>query len=299
MWDELEQLRKLTRNIELEATDKSEEHEKEEAEDLGALVIDSNMGNEPYDPDEKVKAFVVKGSSANITDQQQKAAQPIFEEPDEVNDDEVNKVVEAGIGSLNIGRCLKNGLRECGELGMNFTDCPTEYNVGDFVSARHGVKPVILIVKCSDGDNILTAKPTNNMDEYCEGNCGCWPEFSFSPDEISPMDDIKLSDIFDVMKFNDSQNQTESFNGGSYDESPMKDAQEGALKAQRAYKCNGCEDCKDGEFKANFDYKKMNEFLDDICGPVRDYTAKSPLTVKKNPDGSTTASQSSISVKAW
>ncbi len=59
MYDELEQLRKLARSIELEAMAKPdvEEHDP----DLGITVLDAEMGNQPYDPDPRVNAYIVKG----------------------------------------------------------------------------------------------------------------------------------------------------------------------------------------------------------------------------------------------
>ena len=329
LFDELEQLKKLTRAIELEAAGTPEDNEEEE--DLPAVVIDGEMDNRPYDPNPKVDTYIVGSSNIKTT------KQPIFDD-DEMGDDsgymgdtvdsgdadgdsdeggdtegdsdtpivddapgaeggEDNAVMDCmfkGLG-VNLHGCLTNGLNEC--MDMCDPDCPVAFKIGSFVKPKCCQTPIILVVKNADGGCILTAKPTNNPDEYCEGNCGCWPEFSFDQDEIEPMGNVKLSDIFNVMKFNDSQNCTESFNGGVYDETPMDDAQERTQKAQAAYKCPGCEECKDGEFKANWKgLDEMNEFLDDICGPMRTYAAETPVIVKHNLDGSTEASKSAYKV---
>jgi len=76
-----------------------------------------------------------------------------------------------------------------------------------------------------------------------------------------------------------------------YDETPMDDAQEGVRKAQSAYNCPGCDECKDGEFKPN--WEKFNDFMDYMndIHPIEDVSVKTPVIVKKNADGSTSASQ--------
>ena len=333
MFDELDQLKKLARAIELEAAGTPEDNEEEE--DLPAVVIDGEMDNRPYDPDPKVNTYVI--GSSNI----KSAKKPIFDDEEvsedseddsdsgeEVSDDS-ESVSDSGEGAnieapivgsvqgvegedkavmdcmfkglgVNLHGSLSNGLHEC--MDMCDPNCPVAFKVGSFVQPKCCQTPIILVVKNADGGSILTAKPTNNSDEYCEGNCGCWPEFAFNQDEIEPMENVKLSDIFNVMKFNDAQGRTESFNGGVYDETPMDDAQDGALKAQSAYHCPGCDECKDGEFKASWQrhtpdtLDDMNAVLDEICGPMKTYSAETPVIVKKNLDGSTEASQSAYKV---
>ena len=325
MFDELDQLKKLARAIELEAAGTPEDNVEEE--DLPAVVIDGEMDNRPYDPDPKVNTYIV--GSSNIKTEKK----PIFDD-EEISDDSEGDLSDTPIDSVsessdtpivgqvqgvdsdgsdnavmdcmfkglgvNLHGSLKNGLHEC--MDMCDPNCPVAFKVGSFVQPKCCQTPIILVVKNADGGSILTAKPTNNSDEYCEGNCGCWPEFAFNQDEIEPMENVKLSDIFNVMKFNDAQGRTESFNGGVYDETPMDDAQDGALKAQSAYSCPGCDECKDGEFKASWQrhtpdtLDDMNEFLDEICGPMKTYSAETPVIVKKNLDGSTEASQSAYKV---
>ena len=314
MFDELDQLKKLARAIELEAAGTPEDNVEEE--DLPAVVIDGEMDNRPYDPDPKVNTYIVGSSNIKTEKKPIFDDEEISEDSEDVSDSgedtdteapivgsvqgvegEDNAVMDCmfkGLG-VNLHGSLSNGLHEC--MDMCDPNCPVAFKVGSFVQPKCCQTPIILVVKNADGGSILTAKPTDNSDEYCEGNCGCWPEFAFNQDEIEPMENVKLSDIFNVMKFNDAQGRTESFNGGVYDETPMDDAQDGALKAQSAYSCPGCDECKDGEFKSNWrSIDEMNEFLDDICGPMKTYSAESPVIVKKNLDGSTEASKSAYKV---
>lgn len=262
LFDELEQLRKLSRTIELEAMAKPDVDEEEE--DLGAVVLDAEMGNQPYDPDEKVNAYVV-GSSGTPT-KGARTKEAIFEEEpdtDEQDLDNAESTMECGLGlgmgGLNIHKSLKAGLECC--MDMCDPDCPVRFTIGDYVKPKCSETPVILVVKCTDGSNIMTAKPTCHEDECSD--TGCWPEFSYEQDEIEPMEGITLADIFNVMKFNDTA-QTEAFNGGCYDESPMKAAQKGCQENQRDKKA------------ATFD--DINEFMEDVFGPVKDYTVKETIT---------------------
>ncbi len=279
MYDELEQLRKLARSIELEAMAKPdvEEHDP----DLGITVLDAEMGNQPYDPDPRVNAYIVKGD-----DDDEKAVDESPKDPKETKssvgscappakgakqkeaifgsqDEEAERAMEEGlglhVGGLSLHKSLKNGLSEC--MDLCDPNCEIKFDIGDFVKPTCSETPVILVVKCTDGSNIMTAKPTECADECSE--TGCWPEFSFEQDEIEPMNDIKLSDIFNVMKFNDTA-KTESFNGGTYDEEPMKAARKVASANQRDKKA------------ASFD--DINEFMEDVFGPVPDYTVKQKIT---------------------
>lgn len=260
-YDELEQLRKLTRSIELEAM--AQPDVEPEDDDFGATVLDAEMGNQPYDPDPEVKTYVVKGTaglgSCATPTKGAKPKEAIFGSQDE----EAERAMEEGlglhVGGLSLKKTLANGLSEC--MDLCDPNCAVKYNVGDFVKPTCSEIPVILVVKCTDGSNIMTAKPTECADECSD--TGCWPEFSFEQDEIEPMGEIKLSDIFNVMKFNDSA-KTESFNGGNYDESPMKEAQKGASENMRDKKA------------ASFD--DINEFMEDVFGPVPDYTVKQKIT---------------------
>lgn len=277
-YDELEQLRKLALSIELEASAKPDVEKSEP--DLGVTVLDAEMGNQPYDPNPRVNAYVVKGDDDDKAVDEEptdpkapkagagscatpaKGAKPkeaIFGSQDE----EAERAMEEGlglkVGGLSLKKSLTNGLAEC--MDMCDPNCEIKFNVGDFVQPNCVDTPVILVVKCTDGSNIMTAKPTECADECSD--TGCWPEFSFEQDEIEPMDEIKLSDIFNVMKFNDSA-KTESFNGGTYDEEPMKAARKGASANQRDKKA------------ASFD--DINEFMEDVFGPVPDYTVKQKIT---------------------
>ena len=301
MFDELDQLKKLARAIELEATGTPEDNVEEG--DLPAVVIDGEMDNRPYDPDPKVNTYIVGSSNIKTEKKPIFDDEEISEDSEDVSDSGEGEAVMdcmfKGLG-VNLHGSLSNGLHEC--MDLCDPNCPVAFKVGSFVQPKCCQTPIILVVKNADGGSILTAKPTNNSDECCEGNCGCWPEFAFNQDEIEPMENVKLSDIFNVMKFNDAQGRTESFNGGVYDETPMDDAQDGALKAQSAYSCPGCDECKDGEFKASWQrhtpdtLDDMNAFLDEICGPMKTYSAETPVIVKKNLDGSTEASQSAYKV---
>jgi len=279
-YDELEQLRKLALSIELEASAKPDVEKSEP--DLGVTVLDAEMGNQPYDPDPRVNAYVVKGDDDDVpkkaVDEEPKdtkkkpagvgcCATPskgdkqkdaIFGSQD---DEDAERVMDEGLGMKGIGRALKNGLNMTECMDMCDPNCEIKFNIGDFVKPNCCDIPVILVVKCNDGSSIMTAKPTECADECSD--TGCWPEFCFEQDEIEPMDEIKLSDIFNVMKFNDSA-KTESFNGGTYDEEPMKAARKGASANQRDKKA------------ASFD--DINEFMEDVFGPVPDYTVKQKIT---------------------
>lgn len=258
IYDELEQLRKLSRSIELEAMAKPDVETEEE--DLGAVVLDAEMGNQPYDPDSKVNAYRVIGSSGT-PNKKAPAKEAIFEEKPDTEDAETTMEcgLGLGMGGLNIHKSMKAGLECC--MDMCDPNCDVKFNVGDFVKTIGTEIPVILVVKSTDGSNIMTAKPTEHTDEC--SSTGCWPEFSFEQDEIEPINEVTLADIFNVMKFNDSV-KTESFNGGDYDESPMKAAQKGALENQRDKK------------SASFD--DINEFMEDVFGPVKDYTVKEKIS---------------------
>lgn len=268
MYDELEQLRKLTRPIELEAM--AQPDVEPEDDDFGAMVVDGEMGNQPYDPNPKVNVYAVRGTadqpkttggSCGTPAKGAKTKDAIFGSEDDADVDAA-KVMDEGLGIAGIGRSIKEGLHNFNEcMDMCDPDCKVHFNIGDFVKPTCCETPVILVVKCNDGSNIMTAKPTECEDEC--GENGCWPEFSFEQDEIEPMDEITLADIFNVMKFND-QAQTECFNGGSYDESPMKAAQKGASENQRDKKAATFND--------------INEFMEDVFGPVKDYTVKQKIT---------------------
>lgn len=258
LFDELEQLRKLSRAIELEAMAKPDVEEEEE--NLGAVVLDAEMGNQPYDPDEKVNAYVVGSSGTPTKGAETKEA--IFEqEPSE--DPDAEKAMECGLGlkmgGLSLHKSLKNGLECC--MDMCDPNCPVKFCVGDYVKPKCSETPIILVVKCTDGSNIMTAKPTECEDEC--GENGCWPEFSYEQDEIEPMEGITLADIFNVMKFNDNA-KTEAFNGGCYDEAPMKAAQKGCQENQRS--------------KKTVSFDDINEFMEDVFGPVKDYSVKETIS---------------------
>lgn len=258
-FDDLEQLRTLARPIELEAM--AQPDVPEEEEDLGAVVLDAEMGNQPYDPSPKVAAYVV--GSSGTPNKKAPTKEAIFEKSEDENDENAEKVMESGLGlgmgGLSLHKSMKAGL----ESVMDLCDpnCQHKFSVGDYVKPTCSEIPVILVVKCADGSNIMTAKPTEDV-EQCS-DTGCWPEFSFEQDEIEPMEGVTLADIFNVMKFND-QPRTEAFNGGSYDEAPMKAAQKGAQENQRDKKATSFDD--------------INEFMEDVFGPVKDYTVKEKIT---------------------
>lgn len=256
MYDELEQLRKLSRSIELEAMAKPDVPEEEE--DFSAIVQDSFMDDRPYDPNPKVATYVVQGSSGTPNKKAEQKPAIFEQEPEETDAD---KAFESGLGMPGIGRALRDGLN-CNEcMDMCDPNCDIKFTIGDYVKPTCCETPVILVVKCTDGSNIMAAKPTCHADECSE--CGCWPEFSFEQDEIEPMEGITLDDIFNVMKFND-QPKTESFNGGCYDEEPMKAAQKGVSENQRD--------------KETDKFKDINEFMEDVFGPVKDYTVKQKIS---------------------
>jgi hypothetical protein len=258
-FDDLEKLRKLSRPIELQAD--AEPDDDTEEEDLGAVVNDDAMTDQPYNPEGNVNVYVVNGGSSGTPSKKKPSKPAIFEQ--EPAESDAESTMECGLGLKMGGLKLCKSLRNSMECCMDMCDpnCDIKFNIGDFVKPNCVDTPVILVVKCTDGSNIMTAKPTECADECSD--TGCWPEFSFEQDEIEPMDEIKLSDIFNVMKFNDSA-KTESFNGGTYDEEPMKAARKGASANQRDKKA------------ASFD--DINEFMEDVFGPVPDYTVKQKIT---------------------
>jgi hypothetical protein len=263
-FDDLEKLRKLSRPIELQAD--AEPDDDTEEEDLGAVVNDDAMTDQPYNPEGNVNVYVVNGGGSSGTPSKKKPSKPaIFEqEPGEDSaDSNAETAMECGLGlkmgGLKLGKSLRNSMECC--MDMCDPNCAIKFNVGDYVKPTCCETPVILVVKCTDGSNILTAKPTEDAAQCSE--TGCWPEFSFEQDEIEPMSEVTLEDIFNVMKFNDSP-KTEAFNGGDYDETPMKDAQKGVLNNQRDKKA------------ATFD--DINEFMEDVFGPVPDYTVKEKIS---------------------
>lgn len=276
IYDELEQLMKLSRAIELEAMakpdndddEKQAEYENDEDENP-TVVMDSGMGaDQAYDPNPKVDTFVIGSSGTPNKKIQQKEA--IFEQEPGTEDQNISSdaenTMECGLGlsmgGLKLHKSLKNGLECC--MDLCDPNCDVKYCVGDYVQPKCCETPVILVVKCTDGSNIMTAKPTECAEEC--GEHGCWPEFSFEQDEIEPMEGITLADIFNVMKFNDRA-KTEAFNGGCYDEEPMKKAQKGVEENQRDKKA------------AKFD--DINEFMEDVFGPVKDYTVKEKITAEQ------------------
>ncbi len=304
MFRELDDLKALTQVVAMEALDFSKEKDDADDADQGALVIDGEMDSRPYEKGNETTIVKVDGtadagvagSSGNITGKR-KAKRPIFENDpeEEIDESTVESILAKGLGGLSVAKSLKKGLRESCCIDGD-PDCEFQYHPGDCIKSRTNAFPVILIVKSSDGPVITAAKPTNNMDEYCEGSNGCWPEFQFNQDEIEPIEGIDLNKILQLMAFNDAQ--MESLTDSSVDETPMKDAADrtnGMMKDKRLY---GAENCKEGEF---CDYGDLKEMLDEICGPMKTYTYGTPKTTKVNDDGSVETKQSagSISFGAW
>lgn len=272
-----------------------EEEEEDDSEEDSKKESDSD---EEKDGDTECDGESCKefgGSSGNVTSKTRKQKRPIFELDD--NDDITDEIAEGifgkGLGTFSGLGSLKKAMECCCD---GDPDCDIQFHPGDYVKAKNKGIPVILIVKCSDGPCVTTAKPTNDMDEYCEGNDGCWPEFTFNQDEIEPMDGVSLNDIVKVMAFNDSQ--MESLTDSSIDSKPMEDAVDRTNDQFHCKKLYGADNCKENEFS---DPGDLNEMLDDICGPMKTYEYTTPTITKQYGDGTVekTKSSGSLSFGAW
>ncbi len=301
MFSELDDLKQLTQAVALESLDFTKEKEDEEEADHGAMIIDGEMDNRPFEKGDKIQVIRVQGdadkkpiattatvggSSGNLTSDKIKAKRPIFEQkPDsELTDSDLEGIFGKGLGA-HIGGIgsLKKALECCVD---GDPDCEHQFHPGDYVKAKSGKVPVILVIKHSDGPVITTAKPTNNMDEYCEGNDGCWPEFHFNQDEIEPMDGLSLGDIMNVMAFNDAQ--MESLTDGSIDEDAQKGIVDKTNDMLREKSLEGADDCKPGEF---CDQKDLIDRMDEIFGN-QSYTFASPKVTTLDRNGNIETSQS-------
>jgi len=306
MFSELDDLKQLTQALALEAIDLTKEKEEADDTDHGAMIIDGEMDNRPFEKDDgKVKVIKVNGtadsksvggSSGNLTSDKVKTKRPIFEQkPDaELTDTEIEGIFGKGLGAKigGIGS-LKKALECCVD---GDPECEHQFHPGDYVTTRCCNKPVILIIKSSDGPVITTAKPTNDMDEYCEGNDGCWPEFSFNQDEIEPIPGISLNDIMTVMAFNDAA-KMESLTDGSIDEDHLKEVTDRTNDMLREKNIEGAEECKPGEF---CDQEAIIERMKDIFGE-QSYTFASPKVTTLDRDGNIETSQCAgkVSFGAW
>ena len=309
MFSELDDLKKLTQAVAFEAIDLTKEKEDADDSDHGAVIVDSNMDDRPFEndggkvkvikvdgeADNKEKASAVGGSSGNLTSDKVKAKRPIFEQkPDqELTDTDLEGIFGKGLG-MSVGGIgsLKKALECCVD---GDPDCEHQFHPGDYVTSKCCAKPVILIIKRSDGPVITAAKPTNDMDEYCEGTDGCWPEFAFNQDEIEPIPGITLGDIMNVMAFNDSK--LESLTDSSVDEDQQKAIVDKTNDMLREKKLEGADDCKEGEF---CDQEDVIERMKEIFGD-QSYTFASPkvTTLDRNGNIETKQCAGKVSFGEW
>lgn len=296
--NELDELLKLTRNVALEALE-PEPKEK----DLGAYVYENAKDNRPYTGDHDYTSIEVPGDDDEAEEEKPEEKEtgkdkdteaegkknakhepygnmdgrkkiPIFEEePTEFDEDNFESILGKGLGlgggaGISLHKSISNESIAANPLA-----------VGDFVTPKECDKPVILVIKISDGDSTVACKPTAYEDE-CSQECCSWPEFCYRPDELDRLDDISLEDLFNVIKFNDSPMEC------IVDDAGMKCAQDNVNELAKEKKLDP--DAKDGDFIENgkLDVNGLNEFMDDICGPMKVYEKETPTYVKENPDGS-------------
>lgn len=304
MFDELDQLKSLTRSIELEAI------EEESIEpDLGATVVDATMDNRKYINDEPVFVAHIKpkSQSSGTPSKVRDVLEPIFEKTDEEPTEEmVEGMLSLGLGK-GAGASLKKEFTECCDV---CSDEGCKYNVGDVIKliAPAIVKPscscgnectcgcedgcctcgcgcdcdcdcdceaddpmVLLIVKSTDGPNITAAKPTRNPAELSRTKDGCWPEFVFSTDEIGRMEGVTKNDVYAIMDFNDSHRTAKAqMESTVFSDAAMKKARQGV---------------EDNQVQRNLSDKQIKNRLDEIFGGSIKYTSTAPTVVTQDING--------------
>lgn len=245
------------------------------------------------------------GSSGNVIvkgkkDAKGKKRSPIFEPDGDIekmfedfgsSDIDECPVQDESLGIGGIGKQMKKemSLTESIEYGMGrefarkyrfesenplfVSNAP--FKLGDVVCCDSN--PMLYVVKNNDGSTITAAKPTCNQADFCHCKDGCWPEFTFSQDEIKPMANASMNDLGDIAAFND---RFRGFDGTIEDRSPMERAQ---------------------EYARNQTVEDISQNLDEILGQYQcaafggdkdfTYTQCSPKVVFRRPDGSVTTEQ--------
>lgn len=235
MFNELEDLMKIARRIEVEPVEA--EIEEPEQRDISAYFYDSGMPTDAFgDTDEQFAvikpASDIGGSASNLNPEKE----PIFEKnASETGKDRLESKLFGGLG---LHRQLTKV--ECG------AGCPCPFNVCDRVRFKDCETPAILLVKNVDGNMVTLAKPTENVNEFSKGHDGCWPEFYASQYEIEPMEDAPLEtedDLNTIIRFNDAN--TNGIVGRTTDSTPMDVAQKVATANQ---------------------LERVSDFLDEVFG---------------------------------
>ncbi|MCQ2123246.1 MAG: hypothetical protein MJZ25_03595 [Fibrobacter sp.] len=312
MFNELEQLKQLTRSIEMESIEMEASDP-----DLGAVIIDGVMDNSPYVKGDPCFVAVIEGqgkkeSKADADDEKTDDEK----QPKHVgssgtpgkNTTEIKMgdtkstapaIFEKNDTAESVEECFLSGVGSAMKQGMHrFESCvdgpEALLQPGTFAAPKHCAngKPVIMYITSNDGGYIKASMPTKIESNYAHSGNGCWPKFIFESDELTPMSDISKDQIHDVIAFNDNacENDLCACKSGFDGETPMKQAQEMAQYGQQ------------DKPQEHVDIRKLSDLLDIISGietpfADQDTTVSTPVMVSYNDDGSISAQQQSVTVK--